>query len=107
MLAIARAKGDREASVDRERVRLVGMDRTASELPQSFRLALIPFRAFQHLTLPDQQRNALNCINRSLVPGGHLIDGFFDRRFERCVPGAPSPIPERTKRPAELLCDGF
>lgn len=95
MLALARAKGELEAASVRRRVQLHRMDMTAFQLQQSFRLALIPFRAFQHLTLPREQRKALNCINRSLVPGGHLVIDIVDPRLEYCVPGAPSPIPER------------
>lgn len=95
MLALARAKGQLEAAPVRRRVQLHRMDMTAFQLRQSFRLALTPFRAFQHLTLAEHQRDALNCINRSLVPGGHLVIDIFDPRLEHCVPGAPSPMPER------------
>jgi len=95
MLALARAKGQPEVESVRQRVTLQRMDMTAFQLRQSFRLALIPFRAFQHLTLPREQREALKCINRSLVPGGHLVIDIVDARLEHCVPGAPSPMPER------------
>lgn len=100
MLALARAKGTSAAAAVRDRVRLRQMDMAAFELEQSFRLALIPFRAFQHLTLPAQQRAALTCINRSLVPGGHLVIDLFDPRLEYCVPGAASPMPERRAKDA-------
>jgi len=68
---------------------------TSFQLDQSFRLALVPFRAFQHLTLPDQQRQALRCVHRSLLPGGHFVVDVFDPRLEYCAPGVASPNPER------------
>ncbi len=95
MLALARAKASRESADTRSRVRLHRMDMTSFHLDQSFRLAIIPFRAFQHLTLPEQQRQALRCVHRSLIPGGHFVIDVFDPRLEHCVPGAPSPNPER------------
>jgi hypothetical protein len=76
---MARAKGEREHAAVRERVKLHQADMTSFELKRPFQLAIIPFRAFQHLTLPEQQRAALNCINRSLVVGGHLIIGVVQR----------------------------
>jgi|HubBroStandDraft_1064217.scaffolds.fasta_scaffold70634_2 SAM-dependent methyltransferase len=95
MLAVARAKGARESPATRDRVSIRHADMTSFDLDQSFRLALVPFRAFQHLTLPGQQREALRCVNRSLVPGGHLVIDLFDPRLDCCTPGAPSPNPER------------
>jgi ubiquinone/menaquinone biosynthesis C-methylase UbiE len=80
MLAMARAKGEREHAAVREGVKLHQADMTSFELKRLFQLAIIPFRAFQHLTLPEQQRAGLNCINRSLVVGGHLIIGWCNGR---------------------------
>jgi hypothetical protein len=71
------------------------MDMASFELGEVFRLAIVPFRAFHHLTLPNQQRRALDCINRSLVSGGHLLIDLLDPQLDYCVPGAPPPIPER------------
>jgi hypothetical protein len=71
------------------------MDMTSFAFGQSFRLALVPFRAFHHLTIPDQQRRALTCVNRSLVPNGHLVLDLLDPHLDYCVPGAPPPITER------------
>jgi hypothetical protein len=77
------------------------MDMASFFLRESFRLAIIPFRAFQRLTLPQEQRSALNCIRQSLIEGGHLVIDLFDPRLEHCVPGAPSPMPERRVRDAK------
>jgi SAM-dependent methyltransferase len=98
MLAVARSNGGRQSSVTRERVRFCRMDMASFFLTESFRLAIIPFRAFQHLTLPQEQRSALNCIRQSLMTGGHLVIDLLDPRLENCVPGAPSPMPERRVR---------
>jgi SAM-dependent methyltransferase len=95
MLAQARAKAARETPVTRGRVRLYRMDIASFNLEETFPLAIVPFRAFHHLTLPEQQRQALNCINQSLVPHGHLVIDLFDPRLEHCIPDAPSPNPER------------
>lgn len=106
MLALARAKGEHENAAIRQRVGLHQADMASFELKLSFALAIIPFRAFQHLILPEQQRDALNCINRSLVVGGHLIIDVFDPRLDYCVPGAPSPIPERKVKDEKTGCTG-
>jgi SAM-dependent methyltransferase len=95
MLAQARQKALRATSTTRERVSLHQMDMTSFELGECFRLALVPFRAFHHLAFPDQQRRALNCVNRSLVPGGHLVVDLLDPHLDYCVPGAPPPVAER------------
>jgi SAM-dependent methyltransferase len=95
MLAAAQAKGAREPLVVRDRVRLYQMDMTSFQLNDSFRLAMIPFRAFHHLTTPADQRRSLDCIHRSLVAGGHLVLDLFDPLLDRCVPNAPPPMPER------------
>lgn len=98
MLDQARQKIALESPATRERVRLCQMDMDSFELDRCFRLALVPFRAFHHLTLPGQQRRALNCINRGLVPGGHLVIDLLDPLLDHCVPGAPPPMPERTTK---------
>src|SRR5580658_5001775 len=95
MLDQARRKLALESSAVRERIRLHQRDMAAFELGEGFRLAIVPFRAFHHLTLPNQQRQALGCINRSLVSGGHLLIDLLDPLLDHCVPGAPPPIPER------------
>jgi SAM-dependent methyltransferase len=65
------------------------------DLGACFRLALIPFRAFHYLMQPGQQRAALQCIHRSLLPGGHLVINLFDPQLQYCVPTAP---PFRSER---------
>jgi len=93
MLTIARANGERESASTRDRVRLHQMDMTSFDLKESFMLAIVPFRAFQHLTLAEQPRRALECIKRCLAPGGHLVVDLFDPRLEYCIQDAPALMP--------------
>jgi SAM-dependent methyltransferase len=95
MLDLARRKLALESSAVRERIRMYQMDMASFELVEVFRLAIVPFRAFHHLTLPSEQRHALGCINRSLISGGHLVIDLLDPLLNHCVPGAPPPISER------------
>jgi SAM-dependent methyltransferase len=90
MLDQARRKLALESSAIRERIRLYQMDMASFELDGLFRLAIEPFRAFHHLTLPGQQRQTLNCINRSLTSGGYLIIDLLDPLLNYCVPGGSS-----------------
>lgn len=57
-------------------------DMTAFDLDEHFSLALVPARSFQHITEPELQRTALECIHRHLVPNGHLILDLFDPNFD-------------------------
>ncbi len=95
MLVSARAKASSESPETAARVRLHKMDMTSFHLDQMFRLAIVPFRAFQHLIVPELQRQALRCVHQSLLPGGHFVIDVFDPRLEHCVPDAASPNPER------------
>jgi hypothetical protein len=47
-------------------------------LGQTFRLATIPFRPFQHLLTVEDQMACLNTIHRHLKPGGRLILDLFN-----------------------------
>jgi SAM-dependent methyltransferase len=98
MLAIARAKASSESAETKSRVRFHRKDMASFQLDEFFRLAIVPFRAFQHLVRPEMQRAALRCVYRSLVAGGHFVVDVFDPRLEHCVPGAPSPNSERRLR---------
>jgi len=59
MLAQARQKAVYETYATRQRVRLYQMDMTSFVLGELFRLAIVPFRAFHHLMIPDQQGKIL------------------------------------------------
>jgi SAM-dependent methyltransferase len=95
MLRAAEAKRAREAPSASKRVRLVEGDMTDFSLGRTFALAIIPFRAFQALLTPEDQRQSLISIRRHLRSGGRLIIDIFDPRLdwllpERTDPGLPT-----------------
>jgi len=61
------------------------------DIGRRFPLAIVPFRAFQSLLAPEDQRRALLRFRRHLRPGGRLVLDVFDPRLEYCVPGGRSP----------------
>jgi SAM-dependent methyltransferase len=89
MLDFARQKVAGLPSAIAERLTLVQGDMSAFDLGRTFSLILVPFRAFQHLLEPAEQRRALACMRRHLAPGGHLVIDLFDPRLEFCLPEAP------------------
>ena len=91
MLDQAERKRAHETRETGERARFVHGDMTRFELSERFTLAIIPFRAFLMLLTIEQQRDALRCIGRHLVPGGRLIIDIFDPRLDLLVPGAFMP----------------
>ena len=62
-------------------------DMTRFDLGRRFPLALIPFRAFQHLLTVERQRSCLRSVRRHLRRGGRLIVDLFDPRLDLCLPG--------------------
>ena len=88
MLRIARSKaGDLP-------VRFVKGDMKRFNLRRKFALILIPFRSFQSLQTPADQRACLRCARRHLAPGGRLVINLFDPRLEYCIDG-PSAVMNR------------
>jgi SAM-dependent methyltransferase len=69
----------------------VRADMTRFALRRRFRLALIPFRAFQHLLTPAAQRACLTRVRRHLARGGRLIVDVFDPLLDRMAPEATGP----------------
>ena len=67
----------------RERVHLVQGDMAKFDLGEKFRLAIIPFRAFQHLLEVRQQMDCLECVRKHLTPKGRLILDVFQTDAER------------------------
>jgi SAM-dependent methyltransferase len=89
MLDAARQKAASLSPAAAARLALVQGDMSDFDLGRRFALAMIPFRAFQHLIEPSVQRRALKCVHRHLKPGGHLVIDLFDPRLEFCLAGAP------------------
>ena len=83
MLQRATKKRAALAPDERERVRLVHGDMTKFALRDKFRLAIIPFRPFQHLLEVQQQMDCLNCVRKHLARGGRLILDVFQTDAER------------------------
>ncbi len=90
MLERARAKADAMPAAARELVHFARGDMADFDLGQQFWLVIIPFRAFQSLTTPDQQRRALRCIHRHLHGGGRLIIDLFDPKLDLCLLDTPA-----------------
>jgi ubiquinone/menaquinone biosynthesis C-methylase UbiE len=87
MLRVARRK---QRAAPRPHLRFERGDMRRFSLPRRFALAIVPFRAFQHLLTVKDQRACLETIRRHLRPRGRLIIDLFDPRLEYCLPDAPS-----------------
>jgi SAM-dependent methyltransferase len=62
----------------RDRTRLVQADMRDFDVAETFPLATMPFRPFQHLVTVDDQRTCLACIRRHLTDGGALVFDVFN-----------------------------
>ena len=82
MLNVCRERLLREPEDVQSRVQIMQADMRSFELTQSFRLATLPFRPFQHLTTVDDQMSCLWHIQRHLVEGGKLILDIFNPSLE-------------------------
>jgi SAM-dependent methyltransferase len=82
---LERAVGKRAALrvESRERVHLVQGDMAHFDLGETFRLVIIPFRAFHHLLEVRQQMDCLECVRKHLPPGGRLVLDVFQTDAER------------------------
>ncbi len=100
MLHRAEAKAANHPEEVRRRARFVHGDMREFSLDMRFALVVIPFRAFQSLLTPADQRRCLACIRHHLRPRGRLIIDLFDPRLEYCYPEAPTPMqPEEGTHP--------
>jgi SAM-dependent methyltransferase len=82
MLDVCR-KGLKDEPLEvREQVRLVEADMREFELHESFRLATLPFRPFQHLLTVEDQISCIQIIHRHLIPGGKIILDLFNPSLE-------------------------
>ena len=77
MLAQCQQKLQRKSHSVQSRVRLVHGDMTNFDLAELFHLAIVPFRAFQHVIAVDDQLTCLRRINRHLSTRGQLILDVF------------------------------
>lgn len=77
MLERCRLKLENLPGETRQRVRLVHASMIDFDLDGTFDLAIIPFRAFQHIVNTEDQLSCLNRIAEHLSPGGKLIFDVF------------------------------
>jgi SAM-dependent methyltransferase len=85
MLAVCRQQLQEEPDAVRSRVRLVEGDMRDFDLGAQFRIAIIPFRPFQHLLTVEDQLSCLSCIRRHLVEDGTLILDLFNPSLDFLV----------------------
>ena len=83
MLEVARQKIARLPEATRKRIRIVEGDVRTLAMDGRFDLAIIPYRAFCHLTTTGDQRRALTRIQEHLADGGRLVFNVFDPSIER------------------------
>ena len=103
MLRTAESKRGREPREVSERVRFLRADMTDFSLGETFALAIIPFRPFQHLLEVGEQISTLRCIHDHLDPGGRLVFDVFHPDFGMLAAGS---MPEREDTPDTPLPDG-
>lgn len=96
MLAAARRKGERFPEEVQARASFVGGNMADFDLGRKFRLVVIAFRSFQSLLAPEEERACLERIRRHLEPGGLLVIDNFDPLLQYCLPGADSPVIDRS-----------
>ena len=93
---------------DREignRIEFIHADMVKLALDRRFSLVILPGRAFQHLTTPQEQRAVLSNIAEHLDPGGGLVMNMFDPDLLLCLPGTRPPSDEELAHdPASGRC---
>ncbi len=105
MLQQSREKFSRQPEDEKPRIRLIEGDMTDFDTTEQYSLVTTPFRPFQHLITPEEQKACLSCVNRHLVPGGLLILDLFHPYPPRLVPD-PGYMEEIEDLPEMELPDG-
>ena len=82
MLEVCEQRLSAEPPEVRGRVTLVRADMRDFSLENSYQLATLPFRPFQHLLTVEDQIACLTNIHRHLNPGGRLILDIFNPSLE-------------------------
>lgn len=82
MLSIAKQKVSKLSAETQRRIELIEGDMRNFSLGRRFKLVIIPYRAFLHLSTPTDQRQTLGCIREHLADDGHLIFNIFDPSLE-------------------------
>jgi len=95
MLNVARRKIDRECPHVRRRITVVQGDMASFSLEEKFGLILIPYRSFQALLEPSDQKGCLEACARHLLPEGRLVINVFQPRPSRLE--MPGPVEEQPR----------
>ena len=82
MLAKLRRKLSQQPANVQKRVTIAEADMRRLELGQTFRFAIIPFRAFLHNLTTDDQLACLERVRAHLEPGGRLAFNVFHPSLE-------------------------
>lgn len=82
MLEILKQKADKLKVSEKKRITFLYGDMRNFQLEKRFSLIIIPFRAFQHILTPGEQRIALENIRSHLSPQGRLIINVFDPNLD-------------------------
>ena len=100
MLAVLRRGLAGEPADVQARVRVVEGDMRTFDLDEAFPVAVLPFRSFQHMLTPEDQRAALRRIRAHLRPGGRIVLDLFNPSIPMLGDAAwakyPVPEPEFT-----------
>ncbi len=100
MLAVLRRGLAGEPADVQARVRVVEGDMRTFDLGEAFPVAVLPFRSFQHMLTPEDQRAALRRIRAHLRPGGRIVLDLFNPSIPMLGDAAwakyPVPEPEFT-----------
>lgn len=99
MLRAAAAKGASMPPGAARRATFVRGDLRDFTIGRTFPLAIVPFRAFQCLLTPGDQRASLLRFRRHLRPGGRLVLDLFDPAYEYLTPSMPRRFAERVSVP--------
>ena len=94
MRAFAGAKLAARQGAVRERVEFVPGDMASFDLQRTFALVIVPYRAFQMLHTPEEQRSCLAAIRHHLTPGGRVAINLYDPWLDVLAPGG-SPDDDR------------
>lgn len=81
LLDICRENVLSEPAGVRSRIQLIQADMRSFDIPARFRLAMLPFRVFNHMLTIDDQLACLTAVHRHLVRGALLILDIHNPRL--------------------------
>ena len=99
MLARAEAKRAKASPAAALRARFVRGDLRTFDIGRKFNVALVPFRSFQVLLTPEDQRACLDRFRAHLDRGGRLVLDLFDPLYAALGKDPPASIRSRAEVP--------